>query len=245
MAEFDLLETFDGFAPLRNALRDIANVRSDWAGLPMPLDGQSLVIEPGFPNAEKIMEIGQTEPAPPPDFKIRNIFWSFRWRCDIAVCEDADGKIRSAKIPGVHSLGHQLSTLGASVAWGIEQEGRAVQFLGRLLKHHPFKQYLLTGMFLETSPRSGVTYLFRKLRPTVAITFKGGKFHHLGKGRDEEGRILCALCLHPIAYYDDSWAGAMCPTDDVIAHLMLMRGDEPMFWRRANQHAPHRPEAGL
>jgi hypothetical protein len=22
----------------------------------------------------------------------------------------------------------------------------------------------------------------------------------------------------------------------VIAHLMLMRGDEPMFWRRANQH---------
>jgi hypothetical protein len=37
----------------------------------------------------------------------------------------------------------------------------------------------------------------------------------------------------------------MCPTDDVIAHLMLMRGDEAMFWRRCNQHAAHLPEAGL
>lgn len=37
----------------------------------------------------------------------------------------------------------------------------------------------------------------------------------------------------------------MTPTDDVIAHLTLMRGDEPMFWRRANQHGPDRPEAGL
>ena len=57
--------------------------------------------------------------------------------------------------------------------------------------------------------------------------------------------MLCAPCLHPIAYYDGSWAGAMCPTDDVIAHLALMRGDEHMFWRRANQHAPWRREAGV
>lgn len=40
-------------------------------------------------------------------------------------------------------------------------------------------------------------------------------------------------------------AGAMCPTDDVIAHLSLMRGDEKMFWRRCNQHPAYRPEAGL
>ena len=43
----------------------------------------------------------------------------------------------------------------------------------------------------------------------------------------------------------NSWAGAMCPTDDVLAHLMLMRGDEAMFWRRANQHAAIDPLAGL
>lgn len=40
-------------------------------------------------------------------------------------------------------------------------------------------------------------------------------------------------------------AGAMCPTDDVIAHLMLMRGDEVDFWHRSNQHPAHRHEAGL
>ena len=42
-----------------------------------------------------------------------------------------------------------------------------------------------------------------------------------------------------------SWAGAMVPTDDVIAHLSLMRGDEHMFWKRCNQHPSWRPEAGL
>jgi hypothetical protein len=51
--------------------------------------------------------------------------------------------------------------------------------------------------------------------------------------------------MHPIAYYHGSWAGAMCPTDDVIAHLSLMRGDEAMFWKRSTQHPAYRPEAGL
>lgn len=37
----------------------------------------------------------------------------------------------------------------------------------------------------------------------------------------------------------------MVPTDDVIAHLLLMRGDERLFWRRANQHHPLDPESGL
>jgi hypothetical protein len=69
-------------------------------------------------------------------------------------------------------------------------------------------------MFLETSRRSGVSYLFRRLKPTLAI---------------KDGRALCALCLHPIGYYEGTWSGAMCPTDDIIAHLMLARGDEAMF----------------
>jgi hypothetical protein len=31
----------------------------------------------------------------------------------------------------------------------------------------------------------------------------------------------------------------------VVAHLMLMRGDEHLFWRKANQHPPYQPEAGM
>lgn len=58
-------------------------------------------------------------------------------------------------------------------------------------------------------------------------------------------QILAALCLHPIGFYQGTWAGSMVPTDEVIAHLLLMRGDEPLYWRRANQHPAWSPLAGL
>lgn len=225
-----LLERFDDFAPLRNGLRRVANDRDDWAGIPMPLDGERLVIHPKFPNADKLAEIGAPKPEPDTGERIRNVFWSTRLRCEIMIWNNADGSLDWGKIPGAHHFKYDLHTLGCSDVWGIEQEGRAVRTLGTLLKHRAFKQYLLTGMFIETSKRSGITYCFRKLKPTVA-------FRH--------PKILCTLCMHPIAHYAGTWAGAMCPTDDVIAHLMMMRGDEPMFWRRSNQHPPFKPEAGL
>jgi len=105
-----------------------------------------------------------------------------------------------------------------------------------MLRHRQFKQYLLTGSFLETSERSGVTYVFRKLRPTLALS---------ARSSDGTMKILCGLCMHPIGYYDGTWAGAMCPTDDVVAHLALMRGDEKMFWRRCNQHPSYQPACGI
>lgn len=206
----------------------------------MPIEGMPLVIEPTYPKAKELAEIGQKPEAPDlaPGVKVRNKFYSTKTRCDIVVFENAAGRIEWGKIPAIHHLTHDLKTLGASDAWGIDQESRAVQLLGTLVRHRQMKQYLLTGMFLERSGRSRLTYLFRRLKPTVVIDARSD--------RDDEGcRILCALCMHPIAYYQGSWAGAMCPTDDVISHLMLMRADEPMLWRRANQHAPWRPEAGL
>ena len=229
-----LLEEFDGFAPLRNGLRQVAMDRGDWAGLPMPIEGLPLIVEPGFPKARELSAIGAREPdTTPNDAKVRNTFYSRQWRCDIVIYEE-DGKIQHGKVPAFHGLNQVISTLDASDAWGIEQEANAMQMLATLVSHRLLKQYLLTGTFVERSPRSGVFYMFRRLRPTVAL-------HTV----NDELRILCALCLHPIAYYDGSWAGAMCPTDDVIAHLMLMRGDEHMFWKRSNQHPAWRPEAGL
>ncbi len=234
------LETFDGYAHLRNGLRALADERAEWAGLPMPLQALPLVIEPTFPNAKKLMAIRDT---PEDDgteggrYRERNWFYSRKHQVDVVVIEDTTtGKVHHGWVPAVHSLDKQIATLDASRAWGIEQEANAIKLLGTLLRHHLFKAYLLTGMFVETSPRSGVTYLFRKLRPTVAM-----RPSKTGDGM----RILACLCMHPIAYYANSWGGAMCPTDDVIAHLMLMRGDEAMFWRRSNQHPAHRPEAGL
>jgi hypothetical protein len=235
-AKIAVLEHFDGMAGLRNMLRQMAGERGDWCGIPMPIEGTPLVIEPKYPNARELMEIGQ-DPSPEETgaspFKLRTSFYSHAKRCDVAVFEE-NGRVHAALSPAVRGLAHALGTLGVSDAWGIEQEGAAVQTLGTLVRHRQMKQYLMTGMFMERSTRSGIHYIFRRLRPTVALRERGESF-----------RIMCTLCLHPIGYYAGSWAGAMTPTDDVVAHLTLMRGDEPMFWRRSNQHAPHRPEAGL
>jgi hypothetical protein len=221
-------------------LAEIAGARSDWAGIPMPLDGHRLIIEPSFPNAEGLMSFGKHEPGEDDGWRLRNSWFSPRHGGDIIVMHHADGRIDWGKAPGVHHLTHDLNTLACMDAWGIEQESRAIQLLGTMLRHRQIKQYLLTGMFLERSVRSGVTYLFRRLKPTVALAAHPGL-----AWEDRKMRILAALCMHPIAYYEGSWAGAMVPTDDVIAHLSMMRGDEHMFWKRCNQHPPYRPEAGL
>ncbi len=199
----------------------------------MPLDGEHLVIEPSYPKAAELMALGRDEePGPTCDgapMKVRNIFWSDKKRSQVVIFEQ-NGKIDWSIIPSVHHFGMDLSTLGCADAWGIEQEHNAIQLLGTLIRHRQLKQYLLTGMFLECSERSDVHYVFRRLRPTIAF---------------RNGRILAALCLHAIGYYEGTWAGSMTPSDDVIAHLMMMRGDEVMFWRRSNQISPWRPEAGL
>lgn len=218
---------------MRNALREESAKRDWYAGIPMPLDNEALVIEPSYPFADMLKADAPTVAPEDVGLTLRSQFWSSHRMADILIIEE-QGRISYGIKTGIHHFKFDVGTMGCADAWGIEQESAALSTLAGLLPHHAFKRYLLTGMFLESSERSGVTYCFRRLRPTVAISVVTG-----------ESRILCALCLHPIAYYSGTWAGAMCPTDDVIAHLMLMRGDERLFWARANQHHPMRPEAGL
>lgn len=234
-----LLEQFDGFAPIRSGLSKVAAQRGHWQGIPMPLRDQPLTIEPSYPYQELARLFCEPpKPASEEDagYTVRNRWWSDRLMADVFLMNTPDGRIEWGKLVRIHAFRQAIHTMACSEAWGIEQEATALKTLATLVTHHAFKKYLLSGMFLETSKRSGIAYLFRKLRPTVAITP-----HH----PNGELRILCALCLHPIAYYEDSWAGAMCPTDDVIAHLMLMRGDEHMLWKRANHHPAISPLAGL
>lgn len=248
-----LLNEVDGYAGIRNMLRELAHERGEWAGYPMPMENNPIIVEPSYPGAAGLMAIGHSAESiedlrKEAEFAkgktIVNEFWSSHKSGNIVIWRDEAGKTEWGVHFAVHSMPLQLATLGASDAWGIEQEARAIQLLGTLLRHRQFKQYLLTGMFLEKSERSGVHYLFRKLRPTIAASFTAG--HPWRASRDTNDlTMLAALCLHPIAYYSGSWGGAMCPTDDVVAHLMLMRGDEKLFWKRAAQHPPYRPEAGL
>lgn len=233
--ELEALRSLDAFARLRGTLAHIAEEREEWAGIPIPIDGERLIIEKSYPFA--MLGHDPKDDSEDAEWRVRNTFYSRRWRIDVHVVENREtGAVRFFATPASNGLDKQLHTIGASFAWGIEQESKALQLLGTMVRHHIMKQYLLTGMFLETSHRSGVTYLFRKLRPTVALRpNKAGN----------DMRVLCCLCMHPIGYYANSWGGAMCPTDDVIAHLSMMRADEHMFWRRCNQHPAHRPEGGL
>lgn len=202
----------------------------------MPLDGAQLVVEKTYPFVEVFN--AKSEPTEEPGITVRNVWWSPRLRAEIYIYEE-NGKIKSLimrKAP--HNFTIDITTFGCMDVWGLEQEQKALQLLGTLVRHRQLKQYILTGGFLETSKRSGLTYFFRRLRPTVVVDARD-------QNSKKSAMILCTLCMHPIAHYKETWAGAMCPTDDVVAHLMLMRGDEHMFWRRANQHPPDRPEAGL
>ncbi|MGE3278044.1 MAG: hypothetical protein AB7O67_23275 [Vicinamibacterales bacterium] len=231
------------YAEISRRLSALYVQRSEWCGLPMPIPGLTLTLEPKNPFRDicEQVEAAQAEPAPAAEsddpVEVVNVWFSRTLQRDVVIARDRTG-VRA------YTLGTSVSdrmramvqTIGAAAAWHLDTEMTAIDLLATLVKPHIFDSYLMTGMFLETSQRSQVTYVFRRARPTLALR---PSLH----GGDMVG--LCALCLHPIGYYQETFAGSMTPTDDVIAHLMLMRGDEPMFWRRANQHPLWHPTAGL
>lgn len=222
--------------------------QGEWAGLPMPVKGTRMVIHPSYPFAEKLSQTFDPEPVARvcrnTDVNedagvIRNQWNSYRDGKMLTIWRDSKGFFFTHS-PRQNSGTLLMDTIGAARAWDVKAELRAMETLRRHVTEWAFNCYLMTGTFLETSPRSHVHYMFRRLRPTLAMT-AGPDFR-----RGDVGvRILCALCMHPVGYYEDSWAGALVPTDDVIAHLLLMRADEHLFWKQANQHLAWAPEAGL
>ena len=228
-------------------LADSGLGNEDWSGLPVPVPGLSLVLEPRYKHkcleefrwAEWYDENGTRYEYPEEslgqssDFTRVNSWWNSKFQANIIVFHDKQGRARFGAQP-VDRLSFTLRTLDAAAVWPVEAEDKAQKKLASLISRDLFELYQLTGHFAETSKRSQVTYLFRRGRPTIAI-------------REEErgAHLLCALCLHPIGYYGDTWAGVMCPTDEVIAHLLMMRGSEEKFWANANQHPVDHPAAGV
>lgn len=225
---------------VRRKVNEIAVARGEWAGAPIPLEHCKLIMEPRYPwpgmhGAQVGAKATEKEAAP---FTVINSWHCFSRQAWIYVL-DVDGK-RCAGFDS-HGPGRRMrfwiDTLGVAAAevWTIEAEANALEKLKGLVTAQAYKCYVLSGTFLETSKRSLVTYLFRKLRPTVALR------------PDKAGmmEVLTCLCLHPLGYYDQTWAGVMTPTDDVIAHLLMMRGCEHRFWRKANHHGMYRASAGI
>lgn len=232
---------------LRWGIQQLALERGEFAGYPMPLDDLTLRVSPQvyYRHGERL-DGARTGSNPPRvctnadvDETVQpvivNEWWSPQHQGFVVVYHES-GK---AKFAIRHTTGRGellIGTLGAVHAWDLDAELRAMTKLRELVTEQAWKCYVTTGNFLESSKRSGVVYMFRRLRPTLAIGGRG----------DEDGmKILAALCLHPLAYYEGSWAGAMVPTDDVVSHLMLMRADEHRFWRMANQHPAWTVSSGL
>ena len=216
--------------------------QGEWCGVPLPLEGYRVVMDPSHPRYDQYQRMHEAingeQPAAPDGMRLVNVWVSRRAQKEVWIVEDQATRKRELHTfdvcPWLTRLEYALRTFGASAAWPMDAECRAMDSLAEKIKPHLFRMYILTGMFIETSPRSGVTYVFRRGRPTLAV-----------RANEKGSHFLAALCLHPIAYYADTHAGAMVPTDEVLAHLMLMRGDERLYWRRANQHPIDAPAAAL
>ena len=241
--------------PVRALMAAYADRIGEWQGVPVPVGDLRIQLCEGHPLAGKVAEAERI--LYPPDAAalacrddegrtvVVNKWFSHARHAQVYLLRDlATGRTRAVTEPvspdqSMARLTFALRTVGAAAAWSLDAEANAMGKLFGLLSGQQIRQYLLTGGFLETSRRSKVTYLFRRLRPTVALTSRNRD------PRIDAMRCLAVLCLHPVGFYRETWAGCMTPSDDVIAHLMLMRGDEAGFWRQASQHQPWTPEAGL
>jgi hypothetical protein len=237
------------YADLSERVNKLVTKRDrEWCGVPMPMPGNPIEIESRNPWREKLKPVMEMMNPPKPDSEfepeanIVNQWFSERLNMEVGIMKH-EGRYRPFKHSHRYArrVGRLLRTIGASQAWNLEVELRAIDTLETLVKPHIMEMYVLTGMMLETSKRSGLTYVFRRLAPTIVLTPRGPA----DRPDQNEMRTLCALCLHPIGYYTNTHAGAMVPTDDVIAHLLMMRGDEHLFWKRSNQHSTHSPEAAV
>lgn len=210
-----------------------------WAGFPMPVPGFSMTIHQRYPFAALFEEVfpdmeADTEPVGQDEEHEEHeeekvVNWWYQPPSGrighVKIVRAANGHVRAQRSAPLLPLGRLLQTFEACRAWDMRAELRAIKKLRRHLSRAQWSCYVLTGGFAEWSPRSGVLYIFRRLRPTIACSFATGT-----------GRIIAILCSHPIGYYDDTWAGAMVPTDDLLSHLLLMRADEHYYWRISNQH---------
>lgn len=219
-------------AGYRDAINRIATHADEYAGIPMTFEGQQVIVHKSYRFAHVFNQKSQKEGTGP---LVVN-HWQHPSGYEVNILHRASGKAYHVKSHNNNGIKLLFSTIDVAKAWTLECENKALEKLRSMIRPHLFEMYQLTGNFLETSPRSGLTYIFRRLRPTVVLTP-----HNPG----EEVRVLCCLCLHPMGYYKQSWGGVVVPTDEVIAHLSLMRGDEWEYWKQSNQHPAYRKESGL
>lgn len=251
-------------------LIEFADEQDEYSGVPLPVDGYAMTLaQRAFPDREFMEEtldltkaglerkklrrenvhlsdeelnerlVEQLTPlvesAQSNEKRVtRNTWYSSRLGQYIHIVEQG-GKFHLEYSSGSFAsdrITYLLATMATARIYDIRAERRAMEKLRELIGDARADMYETVGGFAEDSKRSPCTYIFRRAKPTLAF----------GNG---VRRVLCALCMHPLGYYQGTHSGAMVPTDDVIAHLLMMRGDEHRLWRSANQHPVWLAEAGI
>lgn len=251
---------------IRARAQELALLAGDFSGWPIPIEGYRMRVANGHRNHDR-WEGGWLGPGEPrrvgsllcgeeeidDTIVVRNTWWSRRMREFITIIEEGPHGDRrfvfvfgqydrhSIALEPVRRFNMMMDTADVgNQAWDVDPELTAIAKLAQHVSEQQWRTYMLSGLFVEASKRSQATYVFRKGRPTVVL------LPRLGPDGEPSGYYpSVALCLHPISYYEGTFAGGMVPTDDVIAHLLLMRADEHGYWRRANQHPIDRLEAGI
>ena len=231
---------------LQNAVNTLVEERRGTPyGMPMPslyhIDRPMIMARgvplhhlPPYPRTELEEEITVK-------FKVRNS-WSTLGDMDIAIVETDEGPMALPRYHAGSRLRKLLDTsiLRAGTSQTAEAEMRAMESLKKRINHRQWESYVLSGIFPERSKKSDLRYFFRKGYPTLAVSYREGIMPG-AKG----GRVLCALCLHPIGFYQGTYCGMMCPTDEVICHLLMMRGDEHKYWASCGQWQATDPRSGI
>lgn len=128
--------------------------------------------------------------------------------------------------PWLERLDILSKTMANLLNFGIEEaELRARSRLNSLLSERQRRSLLLSDSFHELG-KSGILYWIRKNRPTIAIKLED----------DDSGKPICGLCFHPLGYFTGTFVGMLAPSDDMIAHLLMIRSNEHFYWKKSNQH---------
>lgn len=232
---------------LQNAINQLAleKLGTEY-GLPLPsmyAMNRQMVMAKGVPLRHVIERPARTEleESLAGKIKVRNS-WSKLGDAEIAIVETEEGPFAFPRYHAGWRLQKLLDTsfLRSGTSQTAEAELRAMESLKQRINNRQWESYILSGIFPEKSERSDIHYFFRKGYPTIAASYHEG----IKPGYDQ-GHILACLCLHPIGYYQGSYCGMMCPTDEVICHLLLMRSDERKYWSQCGQWSASDPRSGI
>lgn len=211
-------------------------------GLPLGLTRFSFVTNSAFLQAltelynqgNALEVVPEEDDAEPPQWEtVREFRLSRDWRGVrgyVTIYRNIEtGVVRKAFAPALEYVERYTMLLDSMLRRNatslVSAEETARENLKNFLSEGQWASYILSDCFFEFG-KSERGYLIRKNRPTIAFSLQN---------EQGQARPLCALCLHPLGYYLNSWTGFLCPSDEALTHLLHIRSDEHYYWRKANQ----------